>query len=273
MDTTKDTYLTDLFINEAKPALNRHSGGGGEGGSVNIEPLTVTENGTYSGGSTKAFSPVVVSLDGFARDLLRARGLNGGNFFYGVTMFTKAEEYLRYVSYEDTSNLTQMQYFFQGNASAVTLPLLDTSKATHIASMFNGCSALTRLEEYDFQRVISFANSFNGCVSLTECRIKNIKAAIQIGSGTTYGHLLTVESLIHLIYELRDTGSMLTCIVGTANLEKLANVYVRTIDITDEMRAEDDLIDEKLPFEVCESTDAGAILITDYAPYKHWQIA
>jgi hypothetical protein len=94
-----------------------------------------------------------------------------------------------------------------------------------------------------------------------------------VGSGTSYGHLLTVDSLTHLIYELIKQSSSRTLTVGTANLAKLAGVYVKAIDITDEMRAEDDLIDEKKPFVVCESTDDGAMLITDYAStIKNWTI-
>lgn len=107
---------------------------------------------------------------------------------------------------------------------------------------------------------------------MVNCYLRNIKTNLQVGSGTSYGHLLTLDSLTHLIYELRDTGSLKTLTVGSANLEKLANVYVKTVDITDEMRAEDDLIDEKLPFVVCESTDEGAMLIIDYAVFKNWDI-
>ena len=45
MDTTKDNYLQDLFINEAKPALDRHSGSGGDKPSQ-TKIVEITENGT-----------------------------------------------------------------------------------------------------------------------------------------------------------------------------------------------------------------------------------
>ena len=138
--------------------------------------------------------------------------------------------------------------------------------------MFNGCSSLTTVPEFDTSRVTSMTGMFNGCSSLSGCWIRNIKAALQVGSSDSYGHLLTVDSLIHLIKELRDTGSSKTLTVGSINLNKLANIYVKTVDVTDEMRAEDDLIDEKLPFVVCESTDEGATLITEYVILKNWQV-
>ena len=172
----------------------------------------------------------------------------------------------------DTSKVTTMHGMFHGCISLTTIPLFDTSNVTTMYTMFNGCNFLTIVPLLDISNVTNAGLMFSSCFSLTECWLRNIKTNLQVGSGTTYGHLLTVESLLHLIKECRDTGSMKTLTIGTANMEKLANTYVKVIDITDEMRAEDDLIDEKLPFEVCESTDEGAMLITDYVLEKNWQL-
>ena len=38
------------------------------------------------------------------------------------------------------------------------------------------------------------------------------------------------------------------------------------------MRASDILVDRKLPFEVCNSTDSGAMTISEYLALKNWQI-
>lgn len=176
------------------------------------------------------------------------------------------------IKYSDISNVTSTYNMFRGCSALTEVPLLDTSNVTDMTYMFYECGSLYVVPSFDTRNVINMFNMFYACTQLIECWIKNIKTSLQVGSGTDYGHLLTVDSLVHLIYELRDTGSSKTLTVGSANLEKLANVYVRLIDITDEMRAEDDLIDEKLPFEVCESTDEGAMLITDYAYMKKWNI-
>ena len=173
----------------------------------------------------------------------------------------------------DTSKATSMQSMFSNCRQITTVPLLDTSKATSMYYMFNQCYALTTVPALDMRNVTNFNTAFYLCEAVTDIQIRNIKASLQVGSGTSYGHLLTVDSLVHLIYELRKQSSSLTITVGTANLEKLANVYVKAIDITDEMRADDDLIDEKYPFVVCESTDEGATLITTYAStIKNWTI-
>lgn len=52
--------------------------------------------------------------------------------------------------------------------------------------------------------------------------------------------------------------------MGTANKAKIADTYVKLL--------EDDGTG-KHPFEVCESTDEGAMTIEDYCTAKNWQIA
>lgn len=172
----------------------------------------------------------------------------------------------------DTSKVTTMGYMFSGCKSLTEVPAFDTSEVTEMTYMFHNCSTLTEIPALDMRNVTSMSSIVNNCSALTDIRIRNIKSNIQISSGTSYGHLLTVDSLVHLIYELRNTGSSQTLTIGSTNLSKLADVYVKLIDITDEMRAEDDLVDEKLPFVRCESTDEGAQLITSYVSAKNWAL-
>ena len=173
----------------------------------------------------------------------------------------------------DTSAVTNMGSMFYNCSSLTTIPQLDTSAVTNMNSMFNSCSSLTTIPQLDTSAVTNMYSMFYGCTKLTNCSLRNIKTTLQVGSGTSYGHLLTLDSLLFMIGELRNTGSSKTFTVGSANLEKLADVYVKTVTITDEMRAEDEYIDEKLPFEVCESTDEGAVLIEQYVITKNWQLA
>jgi surface protein len=190
---------------------------------------------------------------------------NMQQMFYGCNVLTTVPLF-------DTSKATNMSSMFQNCSDLTTVPLFNTSKVTNMGSMFYGCTGLTTVPRFDIRKVTSMSNMFNYCPNLTECYLCNIKYSLQVSNGTSYGHLLTLDSLVHLIKECRDPGTQKTLTVGSANLEKLANVYVRTITITDEMRAEDDLIDEKLPFEVCESTDEGAMLIVEYAAEKNWAV-
>ena len=173
----------------------------------------------------------------------------------------------------DTRSATFMNSMFSKCSSLTTIPQLDTSSATDIAGMFIGCSSLTTIPQLDTSSVTDMNQMFSGCTNLTNCYLRNIKSSLVVGSGTTYGHLLTVESLLYMIKELVNTGSSKTLTMGTANTAKLSSTYVKLINITDEMRAEDDLIDSKLPFEVCESTEEGALaILTDYVALKNWSI-
>lgn len=139
--------------------------------------------------------------------------------------------------------------------------------------MFFSCNELTTIPKIDIRNASYLNSMFDYCKKLTNLTLLNIKRSLQVGSGTEYGHLLTVESLIGLCKELINENTARRLTIGSANLEKLANVYVKLVDITDEMRANDEFIDKKQPCEVCESTDEGAMLISDYVQLKNWTLA
>lgn len=162
---------------------------------------------------------------------------------------------------------------FQNCRSLKTIPCYDFSKSTALYFFLLGCTSLEVVPAIDLRSVTGRVDSIvYGCSALKEIWFRNIGVSIQLGANN-WGTKLTVESLLHIIKELRNMNAARTLTIATVNIDKIKDIYVRLIDITDEMRAEDDLIDVKLPFEVCESTDEGAMLITDYVALKNWSLA
>lgn len=141
------------------------------------------------------------------------------------------------------------------------------------ADMAAGCSKLKTIKA-DFRNLLSATNGLvSGCSKLETVEIKNIGVNLQVGSGTSWGHLLTQESALSLCFQCRNTGSTKTITFAKPVFDNLATLYVKYVDITEEMRADDDLIDEKYPFVLCESTDEGAMTIATYMTNKMWAIA
>ena len=174
------------------------------------------------------------------------------------------------------SSLNSMFY----DCSALTeidLTPINTSAITSFESAFRGCTRLTTITgELDLYSATTVNYMFSNCTNITNLTLKNIRKTLTIGSGASYGHLLTLDSLLNAIQELwTKTGTTtLKLTMGTTNTAKLANVYVKLIPITDEMREQDQYIDNKAPFVVCESTDEGAMLVTEYVTtVKGWQLA
>lgn len=100
---------------------------------------------------------------------------------------------------------------------------------------------------------------FSDCNNLTELEIFNNDCYLQLHESP----LLTLDSIIHTIKELIKSEAVKRLQLGTINLNKIANVYVR---ITNEN-------DPKLSCEVCGSTDEGAMLISNYVTLKGWSLA
>lgn len=164
----------------------------------------------------------------------------------------------------DTSSCTEMGGMFIGCEKLTTIPQLDTSNAIYMNNMFQYCYKLTTIQQLDMNRATSVNYMFQYCYKLTYLKLLNVKVSLQISNGTSWGHLIEKDCLIQIISELIDTGSSKTLTMGTANTAKLADTYVKLL--------EDDGTG-KHPFEICESTDEGAMTITDYCTAKNWTLA
>lgn len=176
----------------------------------------------------------------------------------------------------DTSNVLDMSYLCTNCIKLKTVPQLDTRKVMRFNYAFNNCVELETIQSLDLINAINNLTwMFQGCTKLTNLNIYNIKSSLQIGSGTDWGHLLTVESLVNTVQQLWDYSggtTTYTLTMGTANIEKIANIYVKLITPTAEQIEADPYIESKKPCEVCESTDEGAMLLNDYANLKGWVI-
>lgn len=197
----------------------------------------------------------------------------------------------------NTENVTEVHHMF-GGATIDILPNFDFKNVTTAESFINqskvrvvpnifGNKVTTFYQfatynstledcELDMLSCINSSRIFYGCTNLTNLKLHNIKINTTIGSGTFYGTKLTQESLIFCIKELwsyKDTTTTRTLIMSTASKTLIADVYVKLITPTQEQIEEDPYINNKLPCEVCESTDEGAMTITAYANLKNWTIA
>ena len=170
----------------------------------------------------------------------------------------------------DLSSNKDASGMFSGCESIKTITLRNTSKITDFDGIATNCKLLETFTGLDMISVTSSPSSmFDGCKAIANLMLYNIGVGLKIGSGTTWGHLLTLDSLINTCKECIKQSSSKTLTVGTANIEKLANVYVRFVDINQTEIA----VGEKGEVEVCEADNNDAMTITEYMALKSWTLA
>ena len=185
-------------------------------------------------------------------ELNTSNGTNFGSMFRQCSNLTTIPEL-------NTSNGTYFGSMFYQCSNLTTIPELNTSNGTRFNYMFRECSKLTTITSLNINKGIAFTHMFYNCVKLTNLVLYNIRNSISISDCTS----LTVDSLVHTIQELCAASSSQTLTMGSANLNKIANIYCKVIDGSN----------EKKPMELCESTDEGAMTLAAYAASKNWQFA
>lgn len=145
---------------------------------------------------------------------------------------------------------------------------LKAPNATTMTYMCYGDRALQELPEIDMINVTNAYQMIYECSSLTKANFQNLKIDFTLSDGSTYGTLLTLDSLVNTCKGCINTGSSKTLTVGATHKATLEATYVR---LTNE--PEKDANNPKLPCEVCESTDEGAMTVVDYMASKNWTLA
>lgn len=166
-------------------SIDGHELNGG-GGDYQIKELVVTENGVYDVAG-EAYKPVRVNVPQTAQSgTLKA-----------LLDTTKSSRYLfdsyegtsvdALISFNDTSNVTNMSYMFNNCSKLTTIPKLDTSKVTFMPYMFSNCRNINSIPELDGSKVTNMSSMFNNCTSLTSIGLHGFTRSISI-SDTALQH-------------------------------------------------------------------------------------
>lgn len=173
-------------------------------------------------------------------------------------------------------NVTNASSFLSRCRGIKKVPNIFGNKVTNFDNF--AYDTYSSLEDCELDMLSCTRNSsmFYYCTGLMNLKLHNVKINTIIGYSSLYGTKLTQESLIFCIKELwsyKDTTTKRTLTISTPSKTLIADVYVKLITPTQEQIEADPYINNKLPCEVCESTDEGAMTITAYANLKNWTIA
>ena len=80
------------------------------------------------------------------------------------------------ISYNDTSNVTDMSFMFYGCSNLITIPQLDTSNVTNMDQMFYSCTNLLNTLKLDTIKVTNMYRMFYQCKKLTTIDITYLNA-------------------------------------------------------------------------------------------------
>lgn len=185
------------------------------------------------------------------------------NMFYSCKKITSIPK----MNTQNVTNTYRM-FYYCSNLKEVTNEHINTQNVTNVSSMFDNCTNLITIGPLDFGKATTIGTFLNNCNNIENLTLLNIKRSLTIGYSTTSGTKLTLESLINTCKECIKHSSTFKLTIGPTNMEKLSNVYVKFKDPSQTSIA----TDQKGEVEVCESTDAGAMLISNYMTLKNWSL-
>ena len=163
----------------------------------------------------------------------------------------------------NTSKGTAFYNMYEGCYYTTSFPQLNTSNGTNFGSMYSGCKAATIFPAIDVRNGTNFGSMYNGCKVATSILMYGMKKNFDVSSC----NLLEAEALVTILSNCQVITSTQKITMGSTLLAKLNGVYVKETGVE-----QYEGITCK-PCVICESTDTGAMLATDYITGKGWTLA
>lgn len=109
----------------------------------------------------------------------------------------------------DTSNITNLSYFFGGSPNLIATPDIDCSSATDLSSLYSGCTVIKTISLYNILETATVVNMFMEC---TELENLTIQGSVGNSLSLVYSKKLTKESITNVVNVLSAnvTGKTLT---------------------------------------------------------------
>ena len=204
-----------------------------QSGSTN-EPITITENGTYTAPDGVGYSPVNVNVPSKEEETKSITITENGkttvlptsgkvlskvdivanipqsvasgtvkNLLDNTKSSSNLFEYYSganvdsLISYSDTSNVTRMYHMFSHCQNLTTIPQLDTSKVTNMEGMFYECKNLTTVPQLDTSKVTHTGQMFYYCQNLTTVPQLDLSSCTYMTSMFYVCKALTSVSLLN----------------------------------------------------------------------------
>lgn len=162
-------------------SIDGHELNGGGGGDYEIKALEVTANGVYDVAG-EAYKPVRVNVPQTAQSGTLKAVLDATKSAYSLFNGYKGANVDELISFNDTSNVTNMKEMFSLCESLISIPELDTSNARNMGSMFYYCGKLTTIPRLDAHNATNMTSIFEYCYKLTSIGLYGFTHSIDISS-------------------------------------------------------------------------------------------
>lgn len=100
------------------------------------------------------------------------------------------------ISYNDTSNVIDMNCMFQDCVNLTSIPQLNTSKCTNMNNMFVGCEKLTSIPQLNTSSATTMRFMFSYCSSLTTIDITHMNITSTSGNSNFAEFCYSLTKLI-----------------------------------------------------------------------------